>query len=84
MLNTTPDYGSATIERTPSGPRVVQADDVIGISVELLNEALGTGLLVDEQGLLLLVGDPDYRYRPVCFGPAGVEGNRVLVCERVR
>lgn len=86
-------YGSATIVKTDDGRlAVLAADDVIGISFELLAEATGTGLWVDGEGMLWLAGDPNYRYRPVRFDArvggieAGqaVEGARMLVCERVR
>lgn len=86
------DYGSAVI-RTEGDRLVVEsADDIIGISVELLAEAVGWGLYVGADGLLWLAGDPTYRYRPVRFvakveglqpGEA-IEGARMLVCERVR
>lgn len=86
------DYGDATITRAADGSLVVErADDVIGISVELLAQAVGWGLHVGGDGLLWLAGDPSYRYRPVRFVAqvAGLEpgqaaeGVRVLVCERV-
>lgn len=90
------DYGSAEIREVPNddGTRrleVVAADDVIGISIELLAEALGWGLWVGGDGLLWLAGDPRYRYRPVRFeaNVAGLsrdqaaEGARVLICERM-
>lgn len=86
-------YGGAVVRKRDDGRlEVVEADDVIGISVELLNEDLGFGLWVDGEGLLWLAGDPEYRYRPVRFiakieglqpGDA-IEGARMLVCERVR
>lgn len=86
------EYGSAAIKRHADGRVTVEsADDVIGISVELLAEAVGWGLHVDGEGLLLLAGDPSYRYRPVRFEArvAGLEpgqaaeGARMLICERV-
>lgn len=82
-------YGTAVMRKLDDGRiEVVEADDVIGISLELLVEAVGTGLYVDVEGLLWLGGDRNYRYRPVRFVDHGVglpvEGNRVLVCERVR
>lgn len=82
-------YGSAELRTDADGLiEVVAADEVIGISLELLVKAVGTGLYVDVDGLLLLAGDRDYRYRPVRFVDHGVglptEGARVLVCERVR
>lgn len=86
-------YGAAEVVRREDGTlKVVRADEVIGISVELLAEALGFGLLVGDDGLLWLGGDPAYRYRPTRFvAPAlgltsklPVEGARVVVCERVR
>lgn len=89
------DYGSAEIRRTDDGHLiVVSADEVIGISVELLAEALGgAGLWVDDgTGLLWLAGDPNYRYRPIRFTTTvhgldpntAMEGSRFVVCERVR
>lgn len=87
-------YGDAEVRRLDDGNLVVaRADDVIGISVELLAEALGVGLWVDGEGLLWLAGDPKYKYRPVRFADtfthgltadSAVEGARVVVCERVR
>lgn len=86
-------YGDAVFLRQDDGRVVVtQADDVIGISVELLAEAAGNALWIGGDGLLWLAGNPDYRYRPTRFvGHRGglepdraVEGARVLVCERVR
>lgn len=86
-------YGDAEIRQLDDGTlEIVRADDVIGISVELLAEALGSGLWVDGDGLLWLAGDPTYKYRPVRFATfargltadSAVEGTRVIVCERVR
>lgn len=87
-------YGDATITRLDDGTIVVErADDVIGISVELLQQALGAGLWVGADGLIWLAGNPEYRYRPVRFvsrlnglspNQAAAEGARVIVCERVR
>ncbi len=88
----TDGYGDAELRRLDDGrTEVVRADDVIGISVELLAEAAGWGLWIGGDGLLWLAGNPEYRYRPVRFvsnlnglGPdEAVEGMRVLVCERV-
>jgi hypothetical protein len=86
-------YGDAEMRRHDDGRiEVLRADDVIGISLELLVEAVGQGLQVDADGFLWLGGDGAYRYRPVRFAssvhglPPGTaaEGARVLVCERVR
>lgn len=90
------DYGSAELREVPNDDgtkriEVVSADPVIGISVELLADALGWGLWVGGDGLLWLAGDPRYRYRPVRFEAhvegltpdQAVEGARVLICERV-
>lgn len=86
-------YGDAEIRKHEDGHlEIVRADDVIGISLELLVEAVGQTLAVGGDGLLWLCGDPAYRYRPVRFVahigglPPGtaVEGCRMLVCERVR
>jgi hypothetical protein len=80
-------YGTAEIRKLDDGRcLVVWADDVIGISVELLNEAVGAGLHVDEDGLLCLAGDARYRYQPVRFvhhRHLDGKGARVLVCRRV-
>lgn len=81
-------YGDAEIRKHDDGTlEVVRADDVIGISVELLDEAVGHGLAVGDDGLLWLAQDPRYRYRPVRFvhhRQFGAEGARMLVCERVQ
>lgn len=86
-------YGTAEIRRHEDGRlEVVHADPVIGISLELLAQAVaGDGLSVDGNGYLWLGGDPRYKYRPVRFEASvhglgaelAVEGCRVLVCERV-
>lgn len=86
-------YGSAELRQHDDGRvEVVRADPVIGITVELLVQALaGDGLPVDGQGHIWLAGDCRYRYRPVRFEASvsglqpgqAVEGCRVLVCERV-
>ena len=87
-------YGSAEVLKHEDGTlELVHADDVIGISVELLAGALGTdGLWVGGDGLLWLCGDPRWRYRPVRFHSSAhgleaeqaVEGVRFVVCERVQ
>lgn len=63
---------------------VVSADPVIGISLELLGQ--GEFWCDDEDGAILLAGDPAYQYRPVGF--AHHDGHRygvarVLICKRV-
>jgi hypothetical protein len=86
-------YGDAEMRKRDDGSlEVLNADDVIGISVELLAEAVGFGLWVGGDGLLWLAGDPRCRYRPVRFvakvagltPSEAVEGTRMLVCERVQ
>lgn len=86
-------YGDAEVIRHDDGRiEVVRADEVIGISLELLVEAVGTGLSVDGNGWLWLGGDPEYKYRPTRFvasvhglsADTAVEGTRMLVCDRVR
>lgn len=86
-------FGDAVVRRHDDGRlEVVEADDVIGISLELLVEAVGSGIWVDGDGHLWLAGDPRYRYRPVRLWarvgnvPPGhaVEGARMLICERVK
>jgi hypothetical protein len=86
-------YGDATLRKLDDGRiEVLDADDVIGISVELLVAALGDGLWIGGDDMIWLGGSQDYRYRPVRFVPmvagltadTAVEGTRVLVCERVR
>lgn len=81
------DYGDAVITSIGGGSLIVErADDVIGISTQLLADA-GDNLLVDEAGCILLAGDPRYRYRPVRFASMAIVDSRgpchVLVCERV-
>ncbi len=79
------DYGSATIVRNGDGSlTVAHADDVIGLSTELLGEQ-PDGMPVDSDGFIWLAGDPSRRYRPVRF-VSSFEGGppTVLVCERVR
>jgi hypothetical protein len=86
-------YGDATFVQHDDGRiEVTHADEVIGISIELLYQAVGFGLWVGGDGLLWLAGNPEYRYRPTRFvakvhglsRDEAVEGSRVLVCERVR
>lgn len=72
------DFGSAVVELVDGRPRVVSADDRIGISPELLAGADPAHMPVVD-GLLWLAGDPAFRYRPVAFAEYCV-----LVCERVR
>lgn len=76
-------HGTATFSRNADGKTQVEhADDVIGLSLALLDED-GTRLIVDdESGDLLLAGDPTYRYRPIGFAPAGGPA-RMVVCQRV-
>jgi hypothetical protein len=82
------DYGDATFTRHDDGRVTVDhADDVVGISLDLLAMAEAAHLPVDDAGCILLAGDPRYRYRPVRFAtdPGDpTEMVRVLVCERVR
>lgn len=73
------DYGTAILELVDGRPRVVEADDTIGIASEVLAESGDDGLPVDSDGCIWLAGDPTYRYRPVRFA-----AHRVVVCERVR
>jgi hypothetical protein len=70
-------YGDATMTRQADGTISVQADDVIGVSFELLHQ-IESGHVRD--GLLVLDTAGEYRYRPVSFALDG----RVVVCERVR
>lgn len=64
---------------------VVAADDTIGMSLKLLADA--QFLPVQEDGTVLLAGDPAYRYRPArlecMFGAVGFPPD-VLVLERVQ
>lgn len=76
------DYGDATITKNDDGTfTVVHADDVIGISVQLLAEADPAALRVTSEGHLSMGSDGLTLYRPVRFDPAS--GTRVLICERV-
>jgi hypothetical protein len=70
------EYGDATVTRNEDGSRsVLQADDVIGVSQELLDQVQ----LVE--GLLVLDTAGEYRYRRV--GPSRSDW-QVTVFERVR
>lgn len=88
IVSPTDGYGSAEIRRHDDGRlEVVRADDVIGITSELVFD-VDASLWVDSDGLLLLAGDPRYRYRPVRFANAPgltfpTRGVQVVVCERV-
>lgn len=73
------DYGTAIVELVDGRPRIVEADDTIGVAPELLANSDDDGLPVDSDGCIVLAGDPAYRYRPVRFA-----AHRVVVCERVR
>lgn len=78
------DFGTAVIRRHDDGRlAVVEADDLIGVALDLFVEA-PAHLPVDADGCILLAGDPEYRYRPVRFASAWSGGPAtVLVCERV-
>lgn len=71
--------GTATVTRQADGTITVEADDVIGISFELLDQ-LDTASIRVLGGLLVLDTAGEYRYRPVSFA----RGGSVVVCERVR
>lgn len=88
MIDPACGYGAAVLQNVNGQPVVVEADEVIGIAVELLVN--GADLLpVDGDGCILLGRDPQYRYRPVRFegrtpGVGWPSPVAVLVCERVR
>lgn len=74
------EFGEATILTAADGSLVVErADDVVGVTVQLLAEFPQWGFGPD--GLLWLTPSGEYRYRPLRFATR-VPG--VLVCERVR
>ena len=73
------DYGTATILMVDGKPTVTQADDVIGVTVELL--AACERWCFGPDGLFWLDAGGEYRYRPVRFA---TDAPGVLVCERVR
>jgi len=81
------DYGDAVLQRHADGRVTVErADDVIGISADLLaelrNGADPAAVGVTTDGHLALGSDRSAVYRPVRFV---LEGHQhvVLVCERV-
>lgn len=82
-------YGTVMIELHENGlVKVVQADDIIGIALDLLGNP-DSRLWADSDGVLRFPhdGPEDYRYRPLGFAPAfgsGAGPARVLICERVR
>lgn len=81
----TGDWGTAHVEICDGWPVVVAADDVVGITFELLAQSADDAFPVQADGCILLAGDPAFRYRPTrvgCLEPGGTA--RVLVCERVR
>lgn len=89
------DYGDVVFTQHDDGRVTVdRADDMIGISVELLARAEPGSLPVDGEGCIWLAGDSNYRYRPVRFDTPSLfrpEGSRlagghpqVVVCERVK
>jgi hypothetical protein len=73
------DYGTATILVVDGKPTVTQADDVIGVTVDLLAEC--ERWCFGPDGLFWLDAGGEYRYRPVRFA---TDAPGVLVCERVR
>jgi hypothetical protein len=73
------DYGTATILLVDGTPTVTQADDVIGVTVELLTEC--EQWCFGPDGLFWLDPVGEYRYRPVRFA---TDYPGILVCERVR
>lgn len=75
------DYGDVVLKRHDDGRiEVIEAPDLVGVSVELLAQADLTGMWVASDGTLCLAGQA--WYRPVRFdGMAGRPS--VLVCERV-
>lgn len=78
------EVGWAELRRSNGRLEVIAADDVIGFSLDLLGKC-PEGLSVDDDGLLLLAGNPDYRYRPMMFVSSSHNGPpTVLVCERAR
>lgn len=73
------DYGQATIIELNGKPVVVQADDVVGVTVDLL--ASCERWMYGPDGLLWLDAVGEYRYRPLRFA---TDHPGILVCERVR
>jgi hypothetical protein len=73
------DFGTATILMVDGTPTVTQADDVIGVSVELLGAC--ERWCFGPDGLFWLDPVGEYRYRPVRFA---TDHAGILVCERVR
>lgn len=71
VLITCHDDGRLTVER---------ADDVIGVSVELL-ASLGHGVVVDPAGNLVLAGQ--CAYRPIGFASTTGLCVDIVVCQRV-
>jgi hypothetical protein len=72
------DYGTATILVVDGKPTVTQADDVIGVTVDLLAEC--ERWCFGPDGLFWLDPGGEYRYRPVRFA---TDAPGILVCERV-
>jgi hypothetical protein len=73
------DYGTATILMVDGKPTITQADDVIGLTVDLLAEC--ERWCFGPDGLFWLDAAGEYRYRPVRFA---TDAPGILVCERVR
>jgi hypothetical protein len=71
------DYGEVTVVRHDDGRlEVTHADQIIGVTAELLAQAAGEGLSTDVDGRLVIAGQ--VRYTPVRFDLDG----RVVVCVR--
>lgn len=74
-------YGALTVVRHDDGRvDVTDMDPVIGITVQLLAEAV-VGLSVDPDGNLVIAGQ--CAYRPVGFASSNGGRADIVVCQRV-
>lgn len=74
-----PDYGGITLTlgKDDGARKILEADDVIGISVIALAVAANEEFRTDPDGNLVILGQ--LTYRPVRFDQDG----RIIICQKV-
>lgn len=75
-------YGAVEVRKLPDGRlEITQADEVIGVDVELLAETAPPALYVDSAGNLVIAGQMGYA--PIGFAPDSKGAARIVICRRV-